>query len=158
MTRQSDFIKAIGEKPLSVKRLAAHLLKAIKGWFAEFDWCKRTYNVKGCNVSNFDKTGFQIGVFTSDFSLECKAIYTADPNNRELVKAVATLNHGATKVPAMLISKKHITCVVIFKTSSKGIYFLGAQQLASQIGIWPSAYQSSLTVFAVLHALADIEF
>jgi len=66
MTRQSDFLKAIREKPLSVKRLAAHIVEDVKGHFAEFDRCKRKYNVKDRDVSNFDETGFQIGVVTSD--------------------------------------------------------------------------------------------
>lgn len=36
-------------------------------------------------------------------SLDCEAIYNADPNNRELVTVVATINYGGRKVPAMFI-------------------------------------------------------
>lgn len=96
--------------------MAAYIVEDVKGHFAEFDRCKRKYNVKDCDcdVSNFDETGFQIGVVTSDrvyVSLNCEAIYTVDPDDREFVTAVATINYGATKV----------TCVVISKTRTTGI-------------------------------------
>lgn len=108
MARQADFLKSIKEKPLSAKRLAAHIIEDVEGHFAEFDRCKRRYSVKDCDVSNFDESGFQIGVVTGDrvfVSLDCEAIYNADPDNRELVTAVATINYGGTKVPAMIIFK-----------------------------------------------------
>jgi len=56
-------------------------------------------------VSNFDKSGFQIRVITSDqvyVSLECKVINNADPDNRELVTAVAMINYRVIKVPAII--------------------------------------------------------
>jgi hypothetical protein len=108
MTRQADFLKGIKEKPLSAKRLAAHIVEDVQGHFAEFDRYRRRYGVKDYDVSNFDETGFQIGVITGGrvyVSLDCEAIYKADPENRELVTAVATINYGATKVPAMIIFK-----------------------------------------------------
>jgi hypothetical protein len=37
MSRQADFLKSIKEKPLSAKRLAAHIVEDIKGHFAEFN-------------------------------------------------------------------------------------------------------------------------
>jgi hypothetical protein len=66
MAQQAAFLKGIKEKPLSTKRLAAHIVDDVKGHFAEFDRCKRRYNVKNVDVSNFDESGFQIGVVTSD--------------------------------------------------------------------------------------------
>ena len=37
MVRQAEFLKSIREKPLSAKRLAAHIMEDIKGHFQEFD-------------------------------------------------------------------------------------------------------------------------
>lgn len=108
MARQADFLKSIKEKPLAAKRVAAHIVEDVKGHFAKFDRCKRRYNVKDDDVSNFDESGFQIGAVTGDrvyVSLNCEAIYNADPDNRELVTAVVTINFGATRVPAMIIFK-----------------------------------------------------
>jgi hypothetical protein len=64
--------------------------------------------VRIVDISNFDETGFQIRVITGDrvfVSLDCEAIYTADPSNRELVTAVATINYSGKKVLAMVIFK-----------------------------------------------------
>jgi hypothetical protein len=114
MSRQADFLKSIKEKPLSAKRLAAHIVEDIKGHFAEFNRCKTHYRIKDCDVSNFDESGFQIGVVTGDrvfVSLDCETIYNTDPDNRELVTVVATINYGSIKVPAMIIIKG--ACAII---------------------------------------------
>ena len=108
MTRQANWLKSIREKPLSTKRLAAHIVEDIQGHFQEFDRVVKRYNVRMVDVSNFDETGFQIGVVTGDrvfVSLDYEAIYTTDPSNRELVTAVATINYSGKKVPAMVIFK-----------------------------------------------------
>jgi len=57
-------------------------------------------------VSNFDKTGYPIGVTTGEYVIvptDCKAVYQADPGNRELVMSIETLNYGGKKVPSMII-------------------------------------------------------
>jgi hypothetical protein len=108
MTRQADFLKGIKEKPLSAKRLVAHIVEDVKGHFIEFDWYKRRYRVKDYNVSNFDETSFQIRVVTGNrvyISLNCEAIYNTDLENRELVIVVVTINYGAIKVLAIIIFK-----------------------------------------------------
>jgi hypothetical protein len=108
MSRQANFLKSIREKPLSVKRLAAHIIEDVKGHFQEFDRVIKHYNVYREDVSNFDESGFQIGVMTGDqvcVSLNCEAIYNADPDNRELVIAVATINYGTKKIPMIIIFK-----------------------------------------------------
>jgi hypothetical protein len=59
-------------------------------------------------VSNFDESGFQIGVVKGDIvyvPLDCEVVYNADPDNRELVTVVATINYGGRKVPAYIIFK-----------------------------------------------------
>jgi len=57
-------------------------------------------------VSNFDKSGFPIGVTTSEHVIvlvNCTTVYQADPANRELVTTVETLNYGGKKVLSMII-------------------------------------------------------
>jgi hypothetical protein len=69
--------------------------------------------MKDCNVSNFNKSGFQIKVVTSDqvyISLNCEAIYNANLDNRELVTAVATINYKAQKVLVIIIFKGVYYC------------------------------------------------
>jgi hypothetical protein len=100
MAWQADFLKSIKEKPLSAKRVAAHTVEDVKRHFAKFVPCKRRYNVKDDDGSNFGESDFQIGAVTGDrvyVSLDYEAIYNADPDNRELVTAVATINYGVQR-------------------------------------------------------------
>ena len=59
-------------------------------------------------TSNFDECGFQIGVASGDIvylSLDCDLIYSADPDNRELITVVTTINHGGKRVLVMIVFK-----------------------------------------------------
>jgi len=59
-------------------------------------------------VSNFDKSRFQIRVVCKEVVIvlkDCNAVYSADPDNKELVTVVATINYSSTKVLAMIIFK-----------------------------------------------------
>jgi hypothetical protein len=38
-------------------------------------------------------------------SLDCDLIYSADPDNKELVTVIATINHSGKGVPTMIIFK-----------------------------------------------------
>jgi hypothetical protein len=93
---------------MSAKRLSTHIMEDIKEHFANFDKCKRKWNVRAEDISNFDESGFQIGVVTGDIiyvSLDCEVVYNADPDNRELVTVVAIINYGGRKVPVYIIFK-----------------------------------------------------
>lgn len=37
--------------------------------------------------------------------IDCEAVYTADPDNKELVTSVETINYSGRKVPTMIIFK-----------------------------------------------------
>jgi hypothetical protein len=57
-------------------------------------------------VSNFDESGFPIGVTTSEYvivPIDCTVVYQVDLANRELVTTVETLNYGGKKVPSIII-------------------------------------------------------
>ncbi|PMD67019.1 uncharacterized protein K444DRAFT_515411, partial [Hyaloscypha bicolor E] len=67
------------------------------------------YNIENYNIFNFNKSGFQIRVVTSNrvyISHNYKAIYNTDPENRELVIVVAIINYRGTKVPEIIIFKR----------------------------------------------------
>jgi hypothetical protein len=84
-------------------------------------------------MSNFDKTGYPIGVTTGEYIIvptDCKAVYQADPGNRELVMSVETLNYSSKKVLSIIIFqgiyylRKHfdnnIDSNILFAQSSTG--------------------------------------
>jgi hypothetical protein len=61
------------------------------------------------DVSNFNKSGFQIRIVIGDIiyiSLDYKVIYNANPDNRELVIVMAIINYGRRKVPIYIIFKR----------------------------------------------------
>jgi hypothetical protein len=59
-------------------------------------------------MSNFDESSFQIGVVKGDrvyMLLNYKVIYNTNPNNRELIIVIATINYNRKKVLAIIIFK-----------------------------------------------------
>ena len=108
LDRHSDFFKTIKSKPIAAKRLAAHVVKDVQLHFREFERCKNKWGILDEDISNFDETGFQIGVISGEkviVPVDCQVAYQADPDNRELVTLVETLNYGGQRVPSMIIFK-----------------------------------------------------
>lgn len=71
-----------------------------------FKKCKDYQGIPDKDIYNFDETGFQIGVSSGKKVLVLKdtlAVYTADPENKELITSVKTINYRGQKVPPMII-------------------------------------------------------
>jgi hypothetical protein len=108
VTRNKEYWKTVKSKPIAVKRGAAHVKEDIEAHFKEFDRCKKKWGIHNDDISNFDESGFQIGVTFGDKVLiptDAEAAFIDDPENRELVTVVATLNYGGKKIPPMIIYK-----------------------------------------------------
>jgi hypothetical protein len=96
-------------KPLSYERQAAQDKDSIDAHFQNFD----TLRKKGSgalpeNIWNFDETGFRIGCLQGQLVFThttCKAVYLADPKNRELITTVKTISGtGATIDPMVILA------------------------------------------------------
>ena len=106
MVRHAEFLKILKTKPMHIKRLAAHVVEDINNHFTDFCWCKDKWSIYDDNMSNFDESGFPIGVTTSEqviIPVDCTVVYQADPANRELVTTIKTLNYNGKKVPSIII-------------------------------------------------------
>ena len=106
MVRHAEFLKTLKTKPMHVKRLAAHIVEDINDHFTDFRRRKDKWGIHDDDISNFDESGFPIGVTTGEqviVPVDCTVVYQADPANRELVTTVETLNYGGKKVPSMII-------------------------------------------------------
>jgi DDE superfamily endonuclease len=104
--RQSEYLKTLKSKPLSAKRLAAHIVEDVEEHFKAFKKCKEYWGIQDEDIYNFDETGFQIGVTSGENVLvprDITVVYSADPENKELITSVETLNYGGQKVPPMII-------------------------------------------------------
>src|ERR1700722_8459414 len=108
MARHSNYLKTLKTKPISAKQLGIYIVENVKAYFAEFKRYKEKWAIQDNDVSNFNKTGFQIGVVSREVvivPINCEAVYIADPNNKELVTSVETINYSGRKVPAIIIFK-----------------------------------------------------
>ncbi|KIM98288.1 hypothetical protein OIDMADRAFT_128072 [Oidiodendron maius Zn] len=94
--RNSDYIDTLKSKPLSAKRLASYIVEDIEGYFIAFKKCKDYWGIQDEDIYNFDETGFQIRVSSGEKVLVPKdilVVYTADPENKELITSVETINY-----------------------------------------------------------------
>jgi hypothetical protein len=66
------------------------------------------YGIDPADIYNMDETGFRIGVIAGRIvitHLTTKAVYLADPDNRESLTAVETIGADGSTIPPMLILK-----------------------------------------------------
>ena len=71
--------------------------------------------IKPCNLHNFDETGFRIGCLAGQivFTQSGKQVYIADPDNRELITSMESIDgEGGTTnpmviMPGRVIKEKH---------------------------------------------------
>jgi hypothetical protein len=108
ITRKSTFWKTLRSKPISAERRKAHIKEDVEAHFKEFQRCKDKWGILDEDIYNFDESGFQIGVAHGDRVIvpdDCEAVFITDPDNKELVTVVATVNPAAKKVPPMFIFK-----------------------------------------------------
>jgi DDE superfamily endonuclease/Tc5 transposase DNA-binding domain len=104
--RNSEYLKTLKSKPMSAQRLNSHKIEDIQEHFRNFQKCKDYWGIQDEDIYNFDETGFQIGVLSGEQVIvpaDCIAVYTADPENKELITSVETINYGGRKVPPMII-------------------------------------------------------
>lgn len=106
LRRNSEYLKTLTTKPISTQRLGSHIVEEIKQHFRDFQRCKEYWGILDEDIYNFDETGFQIGVTSGEQVIvpkDCTVVYAADPDNKELITSVETVNYAGKKVPPMII-------------------------------------------------------
>lgn len=104
--RQASYLKTLRTKPLAAKRLDAHIVEDIEEHFKAYKKCRDYWKIQDEDIYNFDETGFQIGVTSGENVLvpvDITAAHAADPDNKELITSVETINPAGKKVPPMVI-------------------------------------------------------
>lgn len=104
--RNAQYFYTITLKPIAVKRLASYIVDEIQEHFNSFKKCKEYWGIQNNDIYNFDETGFWIRVTSGEKVIVLKdtiAAYSVDPENRELITSVETLNYSGRKVPLMII-------------------------------------------------------
>src|SRR5208282_2409459 len=103
-------------KPLSAQRKAAQKRSDIELHFEKFIRRYRELCIKPANLHNFDETGFRIGCLAGHivFTRTIRHVYISDPDNRELVTLIESIDGESRTTDPMLImpgqvmKQKHI--------------------------------------------------
>jgi hypothetical protein len=93
---------------LAAERKVAHKKEDLELHFKEFNDAIVKYGINPADIYNIDEMGFRIGVIagrTVITHLLTKAVYLADPDNRESLTAVERVCADGSTIPPMLILK-----------------------------------------------------
>jgi hypothetical protein len=131
--RNKSWFKTLRAKTLAQERKAAHRKEDLEEHFTEYYGALEKYGICFEDVWNMDETGFRIGVLNGKIvitHLNTKAVYLADPDNRESLTAIETISAGGEAIAPFLILKGEILVEAhfdndldtesVFATSSTG--------------------------------------
>ena len=131
--RNKSWFKTLRAKTLAQERKAAHRKEDLEEHFTEYYGALEKYGICFEDVWNMDETGFRIGVLNGKIvitHLNTKAIYLADPDNRESLTAIETISARGEAIALFLILKGEILVEAhfdndldtesVFATSSTG--------------------------------------
>lgn len=100
--------KTLRAKTLAQERKLSHSRKDLEAHFDGFRKACEQYGVCEKDIYNMDETGFRVGCISGKVvitSLNTKAVYLADPDNRESLTAVETICADGSTIAPMIILK-----------------------------------------------------
>jgi hypothetical protein len=106
--RNKKWFKTLRAKTLAQERKAAHRKEDLEEHFKEYYGALEKFGITFEDVYNMDETGFRIGVLNGKIvitHLQTKAVYLADPDNRESLTAIETMCGDGTAIAPFLILK-----------------------------------------------------
>jgi DDE superfamily endonuclease len=118
LLRNKEYYKNIRSKTLHAERKAIHHTEEIELHFRQFNEMMVTYDIEQNDVWNFDEIGFRIGCLRGRMVIvpaDVKAIYLADPDNRESITALECCSAGGRSIAPFLILKGDILLEKHFK-------------------------------------------
>ena len=108
MDRFPDFQK-VKRKPLAAVRKNAEDPEVIERYFDQFIQQVREHGICEEDVWNFDETGFRMGIARSDWVItsisenDKHSIRSKDPDNRESLTSIESINGAGGSIPSFLI-------------------------------------------------------
>jgi hypothetical protein len=109
--RNKSWFKTLRTKTLVQERKAAHRKEDLEEHFTEYYRALEKYGICFEDVWNMDETGFYIGILNGKIviiHLNTKAVYLADPDNRESLTVIETISAGGKAIALFLILKGEI--------------------------------------------------
>ncbi len=111
LLKNKQYYKNIRSKTLHAERKAIHHTEEIQLHFQQFQEMIVRYSIEQKDVWNFDEIGFRIGCLRGRMVVvpaDIKAIYLADPDNRESITALECCSAGGLSIAPFLILKGDI--------------------------------------------------
>ena len=111
LLRNKEYYKNIRSKTLHAECKAIHRTEEIQLHFRQFNEMMVTYDIEQNDVWNFDEIGFRIGCLRGRMVIvpaDVKAVYLADPDNRESITALECCSAGGQSIAPFLILKGDI--------------------------------------------------
>lgn len=100
--------KTIRAKTLAQERKLSHSRQDLEPHFQGFREACEKYGIVVSDIYNMDETGFRIGCIAGKIvitSLNTKAVYLADPDNRGSLTAVEVICADGSTIAPMIILK-----------------------------------------------------
>jgi len=109
--RNKGLYKSLRSKTLANERKQAHQIEDIQRHFDDFKDMLQEYQIRQADVWNFDEIGFRIGCLRGRVVIvpaDVKAIYLADPDNRESITVLECVSAGGRSIAPFIIMKGEI--------------------------------------------------
>ena len=111
MKRNRELFKSIRGRTLSAERKDCHQKEEIDRHFSDFTAVLAEYKIRQEDVWNFDEIGFRIGCLrgrTVIVPADVKAIYLADPDNRESITSLECVSAKGKSIESYIIVKGEV--------------------------------------------------
>jgi len=118
-------------KPLSTERIAAQEREQISLHFDKFQRAMDIYKFQKEDIWNFDETGFRIGCLRGQLVLthtNQKAVYIADPENRESITIIESISGDGCTIDPMVIMQGVIMKEKHFNNSLSESVLMGVSE------------------------------
>lgn len=115
--RNRIWYKTLRAKTLAAERKAAHKKEDLDIHFCEYYTALAKFGISFADIYNMDETGFRVGVLTGRIvitHLDIKAVYLADPDNRESITSIETICADGSTIAPMLVLKGEVLLAKLF--------------------------------------------
>jgi DDE superfamily endonuclease len=109
--RNKNLYKSLKSKTLANERKRSHQIEDLQRHFNDFEHMLEEYHIQQADVWNFDEIGFRIGCLKGRVVIvpaDVKAIYLADPDNRESITVLECISGGGESIAPFILMKGEI--------------------------------------------------
>jgi hypothetical protein len=109
--RNKSLYRSLRSKTLANERKKSHQIEDLQRHFTDFKDMLEEYQIRQADVWNFDEIGFRIGCLKGRVVIvpaDVKAIYLADPDNRESITVLECISGGGESIDPFILMKGEV--------------------------------------------------